>query len=63
MPATASVSPEAARAAALFEEGRDIGDIVKDIRGIDPSKGGRAYREAAKEVQALIRQALARQVP
>jgi len=55
---TAPVSPEAARAVALFLGGQDIPAIVQQLRGIDPSKGGRAYRDAAKEIQSLLRRAM-----
>jgi hypothetical protein len=58
MLSTAAVPPEAARAAALFLGGQDIPAIVQEMRGIDPSKGGRRYREAAKEISDLLRQAM-----
>jgi len=52
-------STEAARAWALFRDGADIAQIVKALRGIDAGRGGGAYQQAARDVQAMMRQALA----
>ena len=60
-PAQASRSsqrPEVARVRALFAQGLDIAQIVKETHGIDAGKGGRTYQDAAKQVQALLREAL-----
>jgi len=53
-----SESAEAARAWALFRDGADIAQIVKALRGIDAGKGGGAYQQAARDVQAMMRKAL-----
>ena len=55
---TASQRPEVARVRALFAQGLDIAQIVKETHGIDAGKGGRTYQDAAKQVQALLREAL-----
>jgi hypothetical protein len=52
-----SIRPEAARALELFREGRDLPEIVKELRGVKSSQG-RAYQDASREVQALLREAL-----
>jgi hypothetical protein len=52
-----AVSPEAARAMGLFLAGKDIPAIVQELRGIDSARGGRRYRDAAKEITDLLRQA------
>lgn len=60
-PAQASRSsqrPEVARVRALFAQGLDIAQIVKETHGIDAGKGGRTYQDAARQVQALLREAL-----
>lgn len=54
--ATASISPEAARALALLHEGHDMPAIVKELRNVIP-KEGRRYMTALSEVTDLIRQA------
>lgn len=54
----AAASPEAARALALFASGADIGQIVHELRGIEPGRGGRRYQDAAREIQILIRTAI-----
>jgi len=46
-------SPEAARAAAMFAEGRDIADIIRELRG---ELSGRARQQASTEIQQLIRE-------
>jgi hypothetical protein len=51
-------SAEAARALALFQQGLDIAQIVKELYGIDAGAGGRRYQDAAREVQRLLREAL-----
>ncbi|HMQ34254.1 MAG TPA: hypothetical protein PKD53_26200 [Chloroflexaceae bacterium] len=55
---SASVRAEAARALALFRQGLDIPQIVRELYGIEAGSGGRRYQEAAREVQALLREAL-----
>lgn len=52
-----SIRPEAARAFELFREGRDLAEIVKELRGVK-SNQGRAYQDAVREVQQLLREAL-----
>jgi hypothetical protein len=52
-----SIRPEAARALSLFQNGLDVPQIVKELRGVD-AQGGRRYQDAAREVQALLREAL-----
>jgi hypothetical protein len=52
------IRPEVARALELFRSGLDVSQIVKELRGID-AQGGRRYQEAAREMQALLREALA----
>jgi hypothetical protein len=47
------VSPEAARAAALFHDGVDIADIIRALRG---ELTGRARQQASIEIQQLIRE-------
>jgi hypothetical protein len=61
LPATASqtvrmASPEAARAAGLYIGGKSIAAIVEELRGVNSSTGGRAYRAAREEIEELIRQ-------
>jgi hypothetical protein len=61
VPATASqtartASPEAARAAALYMDGKSVADIVEALRGVSSKVGGRAYRAAREEIEALIRE-------
>jgi hypothetical protein len=46
-------SPEAARAAALFLEGKELADIIRELRG---ELTGRARQQASIEVQQLIRE-------
>jgi hypothetical protein len=63
MPASApqrapAASPEAARAAALFQAGKSIAGIVEELRGISSSTGGRAYRTAREEIEALVRKGI-----
>lgn len=65
MPSTAAqsgiaVSPEAARAAALFLDGKSIPEIVEALRNVSSTKGGRAYGAARDEIEALIRQGVQR---
>jgi predicted metal-dependent enzyme (double-stranded beta helix superfamily) len=50
---------EQARIIALFQAGKDIADIVREVYG---TTGGRAYQERAREVQAVIRRLL-RDIP
>jgi hypothetical protein len=52
-----SIRPEAGRAIELFREGRDLAEIVKELRGIGGNQG-RKYQDAAREIQQLIREAL-----
>ena len=52
------IRPEAARALALFRQGLDLPQIVKELRGIE-SSAGRRYQDAARAVQQLLREALA----
>jgi hypothetical protein len=59
--ATASQSPEAARALALLHEGRDLPAIVLELRNVKP-KEGRRYMTALSEVTDLLRQATKREV-
>jgi uncharacterized protein DUF87 len=54
--ATASQSPEAARALALLHDGKDLPAIVLELRSVRP-KEGRKYMTALAEVTDLIRQA------
>jgi len=49
------VPAEAARAAALFFEGKEIADIIRELRG---ELTGRARQQASLEIQQLIREAL-----
>jgi hypothetical protein len=49
-----AVSAEALRAHALFFGGKDLTEIVWELRGIKPKEGAR-YQTALKEIQALIR--------
>lgn len=58
MASSASPRAEMARALALFRDGYDIPQIVRDLRGVDAGTGGGAYQKAAREIQALIREAL-----
>jgi hypothetical protein len=51
-----TVSAEALRAHALFFGGKDLTEIVYELRGIKPKEGAR-YQQALKEIQALIRAA------
>lgn len=53
-----SGSAEAARALAMFRNGLDLPQIVAELRQIKTSSG-RQYQEAAREVQQLLREALA----
>ena len=53
---TAAQSPEAVRALALLQEGRDLPAIVAELRNVKP-KEGRKYMTALSEVTDLIRQA------
>lgn len=53
-----SIRPEAARALQLFREGLDLAQIVKELRNVETTTG-RKYQEAAREVQRLLREALA----
>jgi hypothetical protein len=53
-----TLSAEALRAHALFLSGKDLTEIVMELRGIKPKEGAR-YQQALKEIQALIRQAIA----
>lgn len=53
-----SIRPEAARVLALFRGGHDIPSIVREVRGVEPT-GGRRYQEAARDVQTLLREAIA----
>lgn len=48
-------SPEAARAAALFLEGKEIADIIRELRG---ELSGRARQQASADIQQLIREGL-----
>lgn len=50
------ISPEAARAAGLFIGGKAIPEIVEELRGVSSTSGGRAYRAARDEIEALIRE-------
>lgn len=52
------IRPEAAHALQLFREGLDLPQIVKELRGVE-SSGGRRYQDAAREIQRLLREALA----
>jgi len=52
-PSGTRASPEAARAAALFEAGADIADIIRALRG---ELSGRARQQASVEIQQLIRE-------
>lgn len=54
---TRPASPEAARAASLFQAGNDLSSIVHELRGIK-SNQGRRYQQAVTEVQQLIREGL-----
>ena len=54
---SASVSPEAARAAQLFMSGLDPAEIVLELRGVRSSEG-RRYQVALAEVLELIRQGI-----
>lgn len=54
----ASLSAEALRVLELFQRGLDIVAIVKEIYGIEASSG-RKYQDAARDVQRLLREALA----
>lgn len=61
MPSTAAQrantrSPDAMRAAALFIGGKAIPEIVEVMRGVSSERGGRAYRAARDEIEALIRE-------
>jgi hypothetical protein len=61
VPATAAQSgkprsPEAMRAAALFIGGKAIPEIVEELRGVSSTSGGRAYRAARDDIEALIRE-------
>jgi hypothetical protein len=53
-----SASPEAARVLDLFRRGLDLPQIVRELRGLE-SSAGRRYQEAARDVQRLLREALA----
>lgn len=52
--------PEALRAYALFMTGHDVSRIVLELRGIDTGKAGAKGQQASREIQALIRQEIAR---
>lgn len=48
-------SPEAAHAAALFIEGKELADIIRELRG---ELSGRARQQASVEIQQLIREGI-----
>ena len=63
LPSTAAptaklVSPDAARAAALFVAGKSLPEIVEAMRGVKSSEGGRRYQSALKEVEQLLREGM-----
>jgi hypothetical protein len=53
--AKVAVSDEARRAADLFFGGMSMADVVKELRGVTSSQGGR-YQTALADVQELVRQ-------
>lgn len=54
---SAPASAEALRVAQLFQEGKDLSQIVLELRGVKSSEGKR-YQVALAEVQALLRQGM-----
>jgi hypothetical protein len=53
------LSAEAARVKALFAGGMALNDIVREVKGVNPAKGGRAGQRAREEVEALLREVVA----
>jgi hypothetical protein len=42
----------------LLLSGAGVNDIIRDVKGIDPARGGRKVQEARAEVETVIRQAV-----
>jgi hypothetical protein len=53
------LSAEAARVRALFAGGMALNDIIREVKNVNPAKGGRAVQKAREEVEALLREVLA----
>ena len=59
-PTAKMISPDAARAAGLFLDGKSLPEIVQELRGVKSSEGGRRYQMALKEVEQLVREGIER---
>jgi hypothetical protein len=39
----------------LLLSGAGVNDVLRDVKGIDPARGGRKVQEARAEIEAVIR--------
>jgi hypothetical protein len=44
----------------LFNQGKGVNDIMREVKGIDPARGGRKVGDIRTEIEAVIRQAVQR---